>query len=145
MKMHVTHRSLYFLAAFTWYFGVIKLFTKGLSKFFDATILNPSVDPPYWVFAVAIIIGLIQASTVFRKACHKNLIRIAALEKPEIWQFLRPGFIIFLFCMIIIGMLISKLTEGHYLPMLLDAVLNLSLSISLFGSSVLFWKHRVFF
>ena len=70
--------------------------------------------------------------------------RINQLEDPRLWQFYRPGFFLALAIMITSGILMDHFSQGHYFLMLGVAAVDFALTISLLGSSYVFWtdfKH----
>jgi len=135
-------RTLKILAAVLWYSGTIILLTKGTTLLLEAEALQPG---RYWTWLTVILglsIGLLKVKFIFRRACQKNLARISLLSKPKIWQFYRPGFLLFLAAMILIGSTLSRMAHGDYPFLIAMATLDFSLATALFGSSFVFWKQR---
>jgi hypothetical protein len=88
-----------------------------------------------------ILIGVVKVKFLFNHFCRRNLDRIAALQHPKIWQFFRPGFMVFLAAMIVFGATLSRLALDNY-PLLIGViVLDFSLATALLGSSLVFRKH----
>jgi hypothetical protein len=77
-------------------------------------------------------------------SCKKNIERIRALTRPRIWQFLRPGMLIFLAVMIPAGAWMSSSAAGNYSLLCLVGALDLSISFALLTSSMIFWKLGVY-
>ncbi len=98
-----------------------------------------------WIFiTLGIVLGVFQALKIFNHNCRKNLQRIHQLEDPRLWQFFRPGFFLALAVMITSGVLLDHFSQGHYFFMLIVAGVDFALTISLLGSSYIFWtdyKH----
>ena len=140
----VSGRSLRILAALVWYVGGIVLLLKGGSLLVEADALKPEEGWP-WLAAVAgLFLGGLKAKFLFSKSCQKNLARIAALDRPRIWQFFRPGFFVALMVMILVGATLSRLAHNNY-PLLIGvAILDLGIAIALLGSSYVFWKQKAF-
>jgi hypothetical protein len=93
-----------------------------------------------WVFLGAgSLLGLFQAVTIFSRSCRKNIRRIDQLQDPRLWQFFRPGFFGALTGMISAGVLLDHWSHGHYFFSLFVAGLDIALTISLLGSSYVFW------
>jgi hypothetical protein len=90
------------------------------------------------------VVGLLEARRVFIKSCIKNLVRIAALKQPKLWQFFRPGFFLALAVMIATGATLSRLASGNYLFLLGVAALDMALSTALLVSSIVFWRQKAF-
>lgn len=65
--------------------------------------------------------------------------RISRLKDPRLWQFYRPGFYLALAIMITSGILLDHFSQGNYYFMLFVAALDFALTISLLGSSYVFW------
>ncbi|MCJ7735596.1 MAG: hypothetical protein MUP11_13740, partial [Anaerolineales bacterium] len=100
-------------------------------------------NPWQWIFiAIGIVLGILQAYTIFTGACRKNIRRIDQLEDPRLWQFFRPGFFIALAAMISSGVMLDYFSQGHYFFMLGVAALDFALAISLLGSSTIFWTEK---
>jgi len=98
--MLVSRRTLAVLAALVWSIGGGVLVIKGSSLLAEAEALSPGRVWPWLGAALGLLVGGLQARYAFRANCHKNLDRIAALERPRIWQFYRPGFFVALAIMI---------------------------------------------
>jgi hypothetical protein len=138
----VSTRTLNILAALVWYIGGIVLLLKGNTLLGEADLLKPEQHWP-WLAAVAgLFIGGLKAKFLFSKSCHKNLVRIAALNRPKIWQFFRPGFFAFLAVMILVGATLSRLAHDNYPFLIGVAILDLSIATALLGSSYVFWKQK---
>ena len=137
-------RTLKILAAVLWYSGAIILLTKGTTLLLEADALQPG---RYWTWLTIVLglsIGWLKVKFIFRRACEKNLARISLLSAPKIWQFYRPGFLLFLAAMIIIGSTLSRMAHGDYPFLIAMATLDFSLATALLGSSVMFWKQQAF-
>jgi len=137
-------RTLKILAAMLWYSGAIILLTKGTTLLLEADSLQPG---RYWTWLTIVLglsIGWLKVKFIFRRACQKNLARIALLSAPKIWQFYRPGFLLFLAAMIIIGSTLSRMAHGNYPFLIAMVTLDFSLATALFGSSLVFWKQQAF-
>jgi len=66
------------------------------------------------------------------------------LNDPRLWQFYRPGFFLALAIMITSGILLNHFAQGYYYYMLAVAAVDFALTLSLLGSSFVFWtdfKH----
>jgi hypothetical protein len=140
----VSTRSLNILAALVWYIGGVVLLLKGGSLLVEAEALAPGRVWPWLAIVAGLLLGGLKARFIFRKSCHKNLDRIAALEQPKIWQFFRPGFFVALALMIAAGASLSRLAQGSYPFLIAVATLDLALAIALLGSSIVFWKRKAF-
>lgn len=140
----VSTRSLNILAALVWHVGGALLLLKGGSLLIEADALKPEQGWP-WLAAVAgLFLGGLQAKFLFNKSCQRNLDRIAALDRPRVWQFFRPGFFAALAVMILVGATLSRLAHGNYPFLLGVAILDLGIAIALLGSSYVFWKQKAF-
>jgi len=137
--MKTTKRTLIYLAAAVWYIGGIMLFRSGLELLFLAHELKEGTLWPAVFITSGIILGIIQAWFIFRHSCRKNMRRINQLQDPRLWQFYRPGFFLALAIMITSGVLLHHFSQGQYLVMLAVAALDFALTISLLGSSYVFW------
>ncbi len=140
----VSGRSLRILAALVWYAGGIMLLRKGVSLLVEAEVLKPGAGWP-WLAAVAgLFFGSLKAKFFFNKSCQKNLDRIAALDRPRIWQFFRPGFFAALTVMILAGATSSRLAYNNYPLSIGVAILDISIATALLVSSHIFWKQKAF-
>jgi len=132
------------LSALVWYGGGIALLLKGRSLLAEAEALDPGLPWPWLGAAVALLLGGLQAKFIFAKSCKKNLDRIAALDRPKVWQFFRPGFFVLLAIMIAGGTTLSRLAHYNYAFLIGVAMLDLIVALSLLGSSVVFWQEKAF-
>jgi len=140
----VSTRSLKILAALVWYVGGTILLLKGCSLLVEADALKPEEGWP-WLAAVAgISLGGLKAKFLFNKSCQRNLDRIAALNRPRVWQFFRLGFLVVLTVMILVGVTLSRLAHNNYPFLIGVAILDLGIGIALLGSSYVFWKQKAF-
>lgn len=132
-------QTLVILAASVWIIGGIALLRGGLGQVQQARALNPS-GVWMWVFlAAGTLLGIFQATTIFSRSCRKNIRRIAQLQDPHLWQFFRPGFFLALAGMISAGVLLDLISSGRYFLTLFVAGLDFALTISLLGSSYVYW------
>jgi len=140
--MKTSKRTLIFLAAAVWCIGGVMLFRSGVKLIWNAVQLKPG-GPWLWLAILAgLILGIFQAKVIFTRSCRKNLDRINGLEDPRIWQFYRPGFFLALAGMITSGVLLNHWAQGSYYYMLGVAGLDFALTISLLGSSYVFWTKN---
>ena len=131
------------LAGIVWYIGAVMLFRGGLELLDAARELRPGAAWQ-WLFIVpGIGLGILQAGTLFARSCRKNIQRIRELEDPRLWQFFRPGFFLALVGMISAGILLDFFAQGNYFFMLFVAGLDFALTISLLGSSLVFWTDKI--
>ena len=124
------------LALLTWLLGSVLLLLKGVDLYRQAAALRQGASLNYLPFVVGAAVGAVKAKFLFLHACRKNLSRIDALTEPKLWQFFRPGFFLFLFCMITLGFWMSRAAEGSYGYLLAVASLDLALAVALAGSLV---------
>ncbi len=136
--MITSTRILKILAALVWYIGGFALLLKGRSLLAEADALEPERVWPWLGAVVGLLLGGLKAKYLFVKSCRKNVNRIAALEQPKIWQFFKPSFFMFLTLMIMTGATLSRLAHGHYVFLILVAVLDISIAIALLGSSYVY-------
>jgi hypothetical protein len=118
------------------------LFRSGVELIRNAIELRPDGYWPWLSILTGLALGIIQATTIFARSCRKNLNRINNLENPRIWQFFRPGFFLALAVMISSGVLLNHWAQGTYFFMLGVAGLDFALSVSLLGSSYVFWTRE---
>lgn len=136
-------KTLVVLAAVVWYIGAVMLFRSGLELLSQARELRPD-STWHWLFiALGVVLGVLQARTLFTRSCRRNIQRIQELEDPKLWEFFRPGFFLALVGMISTGVLLDHLSKGIYMFMLFVAGLDFALTISLLGSSLVFWKEKI--
>ncbi len=115
------------------------LFRSGVELIRNAIKLQPDGYWPWLSILTGLALGILQASMIFNRSCRKNLHRINNLENPKIWQFYRPGFFLALAIMISSGVLLDHWAQGNYFFMLGVAGLDFALTVSLLGSSYVFW------
>jgi hypothetical protein len=139
-----SRRTLNILAALIWYLGGIILLLKGFSLLGEARSMKPGLLWPWLAPIVGFGIGGVQAKYIFSKSCEKNLARIAALDRPKVWQFFRPGFFAALAVMILTGAILSRLAHNSYSFLIGVAIVDHVVAASLLGSSIVFWKKKAF-
>jgi hypothetical protein len=132
------------IAAIVWYGGGIALLFKAGSLVKSALALDSQSVWAYTAPVLGILIGFIKARFIFNHACKKNIIRIRALKNPLIWQFFRPGMLIFLALIIPAGAWMSRAAAGNFGYLCFVAALDLSIATALLTSSMVFWKMRAF-
>jgi len=142
--LKVSSRLLNILAAIVWYVGGVVLLLKGGSLLVEADLLEPEQIWPWLAVAAGLFLGSLKAKLLFSKSCQKNLARIAALNRPKIWQFFRPGFFVGLTAMILVGATLSRLAHNNYSFLISVAILDLSIATALLGSSYVFWQQKAF-
>jgi hypothetical protein len=139
--MKTTKKTLIVLAAVVWYIGGFVLFRSGYELVNQAVDLRPDQSWHWLGILFGIILGIVQALTIFKRSCQKNIQRIRSLPDPRIWQFFRPGFFLALALMITTGVLLDHFSQGIYFFMLGVSGLDFALTISLLGSSYVFWRE----
>ena len=137
--MRTSKRTLVYMAALVWHIGGFMLFRSGYELINAAVNLKPDLSWHWAAIVLGIVLGIFQALTIFSRACRKNIHRIRGLKDPKIWQFFRPGFFLALAVMISSGVLLDYFSQGRYFFMLIVAAVDFALTISLLGSSYVFW------
>jgi len=137
--MKTSKRTLVYLAAAVWYIGGIMLLRGGLELIVQTRSMKEGALWPVLFIVLGIGLGVFQALVIFTPSCRRNLQRINQLENPRLWQFYRPGFFLALAIMITGGILLNHFSQGHYFLMLGVAAVDFVLTISLLGSSYIFW------
>lgn len=139
--MRTSKRNLVYLAAVVWYIGGIMLFRSGYELIQMSVSMRPGELWP-WIFILfGVFLGIFQALTIFTRSCRKNITRINQLDDPRIWQFFRPAFFLALAIMITTGVLLDHFSKGNYFFMLGVGAIDFALTISLIGSSYIFWTE----
>lgn len=136
-------QALIILAASVWIIGGVILLRSGLQLLQQARTLDPAGG---WVWAFlgpGILLGVFQAATIFSRSCRRNIRRIKQLQDPRLWQFFRPGFFLALAGMISTGVLLDHFSRESYYFTLFVASLDIALTISLLGSSYVFWTDWI--
>jgi hypothetical protein len=136
-----SHTRLVILAVLIWYGGTLALLWKTFQLVAEAQSLRPTWLWPALTILVGIVLGVVRGKLLFGKACTRNLVRIAALETPRIWQFFRPFFFALLVGMILLGRILTLLAHDHYAFLLGVAVLDLSIATGLATSGTLYWTY----
>lgn len=137
-------RTLNYLAAAVWLIGALVLLVKSRSLVLEAVQLQPGWFWPGLAIGAGLVIGGLKGKFIFSRSCHKNISRIASLPQPRLWQFFSPRFFLLLALMITAGVSLSRLAEGQYLFLLGVAALDLTISVALLGSSIVFWQRQAF-
>ena len=137
-------RTLKILAALLWYSGAIVLLTKGTTLLLEADALQPGRNWTWLTVVLGLSIGWLKVKFIFRRSCQKNLERISLLRTPMIWQCYRPGFLLFLVAMIIIGSTLSRMAHGNYPFLIAMVIVDFGLATALFGSSFVFLQQQAF-
>ncbi|MCJ7715652.1 MAG: hypothetical protein MUO54_03920 [Anaerolineales bacterium] len=140
--MKTNKRTLILLAALVWYIGGVMLLRSGIELTRYAIDLRPGEYWPWLAVLTGVSLGIFQASMIFTRSCRKNIQRINNLADPKIWQFFRPGFFLALAVMITSGILLNHWSQGNYFFMLGVAGVDFALTISLLGSSYVFWTKE---
>ena len=140
--MKTSKSTLVVLAAVVWIIGGVMLFRSGLELIFCAVEMKPDALWHWLAILVGLVLGIVQARTIFTRSCRKNLHRINNLQNPKIWQFFRPGFFLALAVMITSGILLNHWAQGIYSFMLVVAAVDFALTVSLLGSSTVFWSWK---
>lgn len=143
--LRTSKKVLVILAALVWYIGAVMLFRGGLDLVAQAREMRPDSAWHWLCIILGIILGVIQARTLFTRSCQKNIQRISELKDPRLWEFYSPGFFLALAGMISAGILLDILSQGDYFIMLLVAGLDIALTISLLGSSYVYWTGKMAF
>ena len=141
--LRTSKKTLVILAAIVWYIGGIILFRSGWELLNQAREMRPESNWPWLFILMGLILGVVQARTIFTRSCKKNIQRIRLLENPRLWQFFHPGFFVALAGMITTGVLLDHAAQGNYFFMLFVAGLDFALTISLLGSSLVFWREKI--
>lgn len=132
------------IAAIMWIVGGVVLLLKGSGLLLEADAIRPGEAWPWWASAGGVFFGSLKAKFLFSKSCKKNLNRIAALNRPKVWQFFSPGFIVALIVMILVGVTLSRLAHTSYPFLIGVALLDISIGIALLGSSYVYWRQKAF-
>jgi len=139
-----SRQTLKILAAVLWLSGGVVLLYKGITLMLEADSLQPGRAWTWLSIVLGLGIGWLKVNYIFSRSCKKNLARISQLRAPKIWQFYRPGFLLFLAAMIVIGSTLSRMSHGNYPFLISMVIVDFSLSTALFGSSYVFWQQKIF-
>ena len=130
----VSKSTLRIVSGFVWFSGAIVLLLKGASLFAQAIALQPGETWSWLAVAAALLIGGAKARYLFGGFCRKNLVRIAALDEPQLWQAFRPGFYLFFTAMVLLGATLSRLAVGSHPALMAMVILDISIAVALLGS-----------
>jgi uncharacterized membrane protein len=140
----VSAKVLTVLAGLVWHAGGLVLLLKSRSLLTEAAILQPGRHWPWLAVGAGVVIGVVKARYLFRKNLQNNLVRIAQLKHPQIWQFFTPQFFGALALMIGAGAASSRMAHQNY-PLLVGVgAVDLTIAVALLGSSVVFWRNKHF-
>ena len=142
--MNVSHKTLKIFAAIVWYIGPVILLLKGSQLATEALDLEPEGRGPIISWIAGIAIGLVKTRYIFLKSCRKNMARIDALETPKWWEFYRIQFFFALASMIVLGAVLSRVSQGNHAFLVAVATLDISIGTALLVSSKVFWEQGVF-
>ncbi len=137
--LKTSQSTLIYLAASVWMIGGLVLLRSGIELLQHARSLNPAGGWTWLSIGLGGLLGIFQALTLFSRSCRRNIKRIRQLEDPYLWQFFRPGFFLALAGMISVGVLLDQISRGRYFFTLFVAGIDFALTISLLGSSIVFW------
>ncbi len=141
--MNTSKNTLVRLSALVWTIGGAVLFVKGYSLLKEANEVSENIGIIILVLLITLFTGLVKNKYIMAKFCRKNLRRIHEIKSPKIYQFFTPGFFFALTLMILTGITLSKLAIGSYSFMIAIGGLDLSLSVALLSSSIIFIKEKV--
>jgi hypothetical protein len=129
------------LAALLWYVSAVVLLFEGFGLLRQA--MSMQADPLWPLLAQvgAVLIGGIMIRFIVSKACRKLLATLEALPQRRWWQCCRPGFLLLLCSVLVLGRYLSIAVQGHYPGLIAMATLDLSLATALLGSSYVFWRR----
>lgn len=139
--MKVTQRSLIIVAAIIWYVGGMILLLKGGTLIKQAYVIDADSTWPVVAAILGIGAGLFKGRTLFSRTCKKNIERIETIANPIVWQCFRPRMIVFLAIMVSGGAWLSSISAGNYTLLCLIGALDLSISLALLTSGLVFWKR----
>jgi len=143
--MIVSRLNLTRLAALVWYGGGIALLMKSFALFQQAYLMTPSSPRTVTAALLGLLLGLIKGKYLFLKSVRKNVLRISQLSRPRIWQFVKPGMLIFLAIIIPTGATLSHLATGHFTFLCWVGALDLSIAVALLFSSFGYWEKGSLF
>ena len=129
------------LAALIWYIGGFVLLFKGISLIQEAALLRPTENWQWLGLLLGFGAGILKAVFIFQRSIHKNMDRIENLEEPQLWKFFSVKFFFALALMITTGVILSRMAHGIYSMLIAVGGLDLSISIALIGSSIVYWKR----
>ena len=142
--MNVSHKTLKLLAALVWYIGPVILFNKGADLANEAYHIEPQGWGRLFSWTAGIAVGLVKTRYIFLRSCRKNLARIDALISPKLGQFYRVHFFFALASMILLGAVLSRVSQGNHTFLVAVATLDISIGTALLLSSKVFWEQGVF-
>ena len=127
------------IASLVWLAGGMVLGGKAFELLLEAREMNPD-GMGHWVgLGVGGIVGVVKSHYLFSRSFRRNVARIDALPTPRPWLFFRPAFFPLLVAMILLGVVLSRISKGDYLLLVMVGALDVSLATALclsFGVNV---------
>ena len=142
--MKVSHNTLKIFAAIVWYIGPVILLLKGSELATEAFYLEPEGKGRIISWIAGIAVGLVKTRYIFLKSCRKNMARIDALVTPKWWEFYRIQFFFALASMVVLGAVLSRVSQGNHTFLVAVSILDISIGTALLLSSKVFWEQGVF-
>lgn len=137
--MNSDHIFTKMISLFIWYSGIFVLSVKGWDHFHASWYGGTGPLAAGLAVSAALIMAVIRGRKLFSEHCRRNLMRIDAMENPRIYHAFSPSFFLALAAMMAVGMILSRLAEGHPFPQLAVAFLDWTLALSLLISSKEFY------
>lgn len=144
IKFQLSTTALKLLYVLIWLSGGFVLLSKSFTLFIAANEIEPNQVKILIAVVIGLFIGVLKIAFIFRKSCQRNLNRIDQLTHPKIWQVFRPGFMLFLVLMIILGNTATNHALGKYTWLITIGIIDLSLAVGLLGSSYVFYQNQLF-
>ncbi len=137
----MSQRSLINISAVVWYAGGIVLLLKGGSLILQAHRIDPQSTWSYVAVVLGLSIGWVKGRLLFHKNCTRNIHRISGLAQPRLWQFFKPGMLVFLGLIIPTGIFLSHAAQGNFSLLCIVGALDLSIACALLVSSSAYWSQ----
>jgi len=140
--MTVSHKLLLSIAALIWFTGGLFLLFKGYDLIAGAYTVRQNIPAPAAFLLAGLLLGIIKAVFIFNKSSIENIERIRKLDRPEVWQFYKPGLQVFLIIIIPSGIMLSKFSSGTFYPALSVGAVDISIGTALIISGFQYFKKR---